>query len=568
MNLPASRRPHSTHDRTAHEQTARTRPARRRPEWVDKALTSLMILGLLIALALMSPGGAAAQVIDDSDRPAEDQITRLYQAVFGRAPDDGGFAFWNDRYRESGSLAAIAEEFAASPEFLNRYGLDPTDEELVAAMYRNVLDRDGDAGGVAFWLEQLRTGAVSQIDLLVAFAESPENIERTSTSDPLSAREAELLRLYRSAFGRFPDAGGFAFWMGEYSDGTPLRDIAMRFAQSPEFISAYGESPRPADLVDRLYRNVLGRAGDAGGAAFWQEQYEAGWSIPEMLVAFAESDENLQRTGTVPNPATSLARPESITESVIDAIDIPRGTCGLDNGHAGEGFRNDGRIGFVSEPIDGFVQILAVAYADLDDNGATDAVVVVSCPDDADAVLETLVWLAGEFPQPLELDRHIVIDPSELVSLQSSRTDAGIAPETVLIDWIARPTEFPKRCCRSFMNTEVRMVGGEIMLVDTAVNGPAINAVRVITAASTGGPLPDGLPVDEDTWDELVEWLDGSAAVIDSHPCVYTADANFGSCSFATPGSPLGHSIFLDIDGERPDGIWWVDRVNGVTNAN
>lgn len=43
-----------------------------------------------------------------------------------------------------------------------------------------MLDRPGDAGGVAFWLEEMQTGATN-LDVLVSFSESPENIERTGT---------------------------------------------------------------------------------------------------------------------------------------------------------------------------------------------------------------------------------------------------------------------------------------------------------------------------------------------------------------------------------------------------
>lgn len=353
-----------------------------------------MGLGTILMAAAVPAG---AQVIGPDDRPAEDQISRLYQAVFGRSADAEGFSFWTERYRTDGSLEAIAAAFAASPEFIDRYGLDPTDEALVDAMYDNVLGRDGDADGVRYWREQLASGAVSQLGLLLAFADSTENIERTDTSQPLTSREAQLLRLYRSAFGRFPDSGGFAFWMGEYTESTPLRDIALRFAQSPEFTEIYGESPRPSELVDRLYRNVLSREGDAEGMAFWETEYRLGRSLPEMLVAFADSAENLQRTGTASNPARLAATPASLSSGDVFAMSLPAGACGGIGGPAGV-------ILDESPPSPGSngerIVYVSANYTDLDADGATDVVVELQCEGDGNAIWsDAVVWIAGQQPR-------------------------------------------------------------------------------------------------------------------------------------------------------------------------
>ena len=75
------------------------------------------VIGMGIAFVLLAATPAAAQVIDEADRPAEDQIARLYQAVFGRSADEGGFAFWTEQYRGDGSLTEIA---AAQARFVSR----------------------------------------------------------------------------------------------------------------------------------------------------------------------------------------------------------------------------------------------------------------------------------------------------------------------------------------------------------------------------------------------------------------------------------------------------------------
>ncbi len=230
-------------------------------------------------------------------RPADDQIIRLYRAVFGRAPDQAGFAYWTSRYRGGRSLAAIADDFTASTEWQQRFGGGLTDEQFVGVLYQNVLGRPGESAGVSYWIGRLGEG-LTRNALLLAFVDSPENIGRTGTSPPLAADESRVLRLYRAALGRSPDPDGFAYWVGLHRGGQSIETLATAFIASPEWIASYGANPTPRQLVDALYRNVLGRAGDAAGVEYWVAQLQR-QDATTVLVAFANTPENLNRTGTV-----------------------------------------------------------------------------------------------------------------------------------------------------------------------------------------------------------------------------------------------------------------------------
>jgi len=103
-------------------------------------------------------------------------VYRLYEAAFNRTPDIGGLSFWI-RAADNGviDLFGMAEEFRGSEEFMTNYGSNPTNEELVDIFYNNILDRDGEAEGVEFWLTALNNG-LSDAQLLVDFSNSVENI--------------------------------------------------------------------------------------------------------------------------------------------------------------------------------------------------------------------------------------------------------------------------------------------------------------------------------------------------------------------------------------------------------
>lgn len=101
------------------------------------------------------------------------QAYRIYQAAFDRAPDAGGLGFWIAAMDRGTALQDVAAHFMASEEFVGRYGqLDIP--AFVATVYRNVLHREPDAAGLAYWQGFLEGGG-ARTALLAGFSESNEN---------------------------------------------------------------------------------------------------------------------------------------------------------------------------------------------------------------------------------------------------------------------------------------------------------------------------------------------------------------------------------------------------------
>lgn len=117
------------------------------------------------------------------------QVTRLYDTVFDRAPDDAGLTFWTNALRAGAGLDDVAELFVASPEFRDRYG-DLSTGDFVNLLYRNVLDREADPEGQAFWTTNLQSGRVDRDDVVLAFSESPEHVAKVG---PVSTGDNPLI---------------------------------------------------------------------------------------------------------------------------------------------------------------------------------------------------------------------------------------------------------------------------------------------------------------------------------------------------------------------------------------
>jgi hypothetical protein len=103
------------------------------------------------------------------------QAYRMYQAALGRTPDAGGLGYWIEMMDRGMTLRELAANFMATPEFAGKFGGgNPEDGVFVTKVYNNVLHRTPDEGGFKYFMDALAAGN-SKIDMLAAFSESPEN---------------------------------------------------------------------------------------------------------------------------------------------------------------------------------------------------------------------------------------------------------------------------------------------------------------------------------------------------------------------------------------------------------
>lgn len=84
-------------------------------------------------------------------------VLRLYWAFFNRDPDTAGAQYWIDVSNQGYTLDLIAEQFAVSQEFENRYG-STSNEDFLRIVYFNVLGRAADLSGYNYWLGQMAGG--------------------------------------------------------------------------------------------------------------------------------------------------------------------------------------------------------------------------------------------------------------------------------------------------------------------------------------------------------------------------------------------------------------------------
>jgi hypothetical protein len=152
---------------------------------------------------------------------------------------------------------------------------------FVMQQYRDFLTREGDAGGIGFYAGQVASNTMSRGEVIEGFFGSPE----------FQGTVAPVVRLYSAYFARLPDYTGLNFWIGFKRQGNSLGTISQYFAQSGEFQSRYGALDN-GQFVSLVYQNVLGRAPDAGGFAYWKGLLDQNsMTRGDVMLGFSESGE-------------------------------------------------------------------------------------------------------------------------------------------------------------------------------------------------------------------------------------------------------------------------------------
>lgn len=158
---------------------------------------------------------------------------------------------------------------------------------------------EGQANGEAGYKAVLpiASGEIERVDFDQAMADLVDG--RISVSNDVVAFDiggnaGEAFRIYDAGLNRTADQSGLSFYTNQLDNGASLTDVANSLLNSDEFTSNFGSlgDQTNGEYVDLLYQNVLDRAADDAGKAYYVDQLEQGQSRGEVLASFSESDEH------------------------------------------------------------------------------------------------------------------------------------------------------------------------------------------------------------------------------------------------------------------------------------
>jgi hypothetical protein len=148
---------------------------------------------------------------------------------------------------------------------------------FIRGIYEKYLQREPDADGLAYWVSQMQNG-LSDEHLEAGFIGSAEYIQNHGGTG-----EAWIIGMYEDLLGRAPDPNGLAYWLAQLQKGTSPVAIAYGFAASAE---------REAIRVTRDYQIYLGRNPSPAEVNYWVDQFvNHGASNEDVIAGFVGSAE-------------------------------------------------------------------------------------------------------------------------------------------------------------------------------------------------------------------------------------------------------------------------------------
>ena len=281
----------------------------------DKLLPMLSLV-FLVSLCQVS----FAQSGDENEPNYRDQVQTMYVAYYGRPGDAGGLDYWaSELEKVNGKLLGIIDAFGNSKEFQNRFG-DLDDQELVNNLYRQMLGRDADSGGLNFYVTALREGRFTLATIALNVADGTQNLDEMIKANKLRAANAftEAYVEAGAAYGEF-QIDDAKLWLAEV-DSTAA-SITAALDRLPGLLEMFsGGTPlepegNPAPENQHIWRGVdlsyVNELEDCGAV------YRFEGKIAEPYRIFAAKGANLVRLRLWHNPDwTEYSTLADVTRSI------------------------------------------------------------------------------------------------------------------------------------------------------------------------------------------------------------------------------------------------------------
>lgn len=226
-------------------------------------------------------------------------VTRVYQNVLRRPPDEKGFETWVNALASGQQTGAgVVEGFFFSKELEEK---NLTIEDYLELAYLTLMDRPSDAGGKQNWVKVYKQG-FSKRYILNGFVNSKEfgeicdeygivrgEVAMTEPRDQNRGVTEFVSRNYSKALRRDVDINGLNDWCyAIIYEGKAPGEAVKGFIDSKEF-KEKGHSD--AEFVEIMYQTFFDRDPDPAGFADWMGRLKDGWSRLEVADGFIGAQE-------------------------------------------------------------------------------------------------------------------------------------------------------------------------------------------------------------------------------------------------------------------------------------
>ncbi len=198
-------------------------------------------------------------------------VKRVYRSILGREGDKGGIEYWSKIVNQK-SASFVVYNFFQTKEFKN---LNLDNKAYIASLYETLLNREPDFTGLNYWNQFLKENPNSRDILFYKFAFSKEfqNLCKTYKIKPISKEEkieAFIKRFYVYALKRKTDQAGLSYWKNELlQKRKKAKDLAKFFLLSQEFKNM---NISENSFVKILYKTLFDREPSKDELNYWSKK--------------------------------------------------------------------------------------------------------------------------------------------------------------------------------------------------------------------------------------------------------------------------------------------------------
>lgn len=212
-----------------------------------------LLAASIAALAATVAPGAPAPVGAAESTPNACYVAANHRIFLDRDATSDELVDWDTAFDSGTPHHALPAELAASDEWLS---------VVIARMYHEALDRDPEPEGEAYWIDQLRAGAMVTRIAAMVFG-SDELYDRVGRDDEALVRTFYALILDRSAGDRSAPRRVGQPEIDHWVDQIPT------LGRGGVAAAIHGSFESRARRVDRLYRSILDRSAEPAGRTYW-----------------------------------------------------------------------------------------------------------------------------------------------------------------------------------------------------------------------------------------------------------------------------------------------------------
>ncbi len=199
-------------------------------------------------------------------------VDQVYQDLLNRQADAVGLAFWSSLLDQGVTRTQVVADIEASTEFLT---------VTVQNVYQQFLHRAADPSGLSGWVSNLQHGATLQ-QVEAGIIGSPEYFQNRGGG----TNNGFLTALYQDALNRGVDPTGQAFFTQQLNSGFTTSQVAAEVLASTEFLQ---------DLVQGFYQRFLHRAADSMGLTAFVTALQQGVPEKDVVASILGSAEFFQQ---------------------------------------------------------------------------------------------------------------------------------------------------------------------------------------------------------------------------------------------------------------------------------